>query len=87
MAENQITVQAQVDQVKNEIRELRISHRRLGDGRHLSREELLSFDMIERHPLITEQKSYEFRWDEVDGLYQFVDRLPAWTVDDDIMAL
>ena len=87
MAENQIAVQAQVDQVKKEIRELRIAQRRLGDARRSSREELLSFDMIECHPLITEQKAYEFRWDEVDGLYQFVDRLPAWTVDDDIMAL
>ena len=55
-----MAVQAQVDQVRNEIRELRASQCRLGNGAHLTREELLSFDMIECHPLITEQKSYEF---------------------------
>ena len=87
MAENQAAIQAQVDQVKKEIRESRISQRLLDNASHLSREQLLTFDMIERHPLITDQKAYEFRWDEVDGLYQFVDRLPAWIVDDDIMAL
>ena len=82
-----MAVEAQVDQVRDEIRELRNSQRLLGNGRRLSREELLSFDMIERHPLITEQKAYEFQWDKVDGLYHFVNRLPAWIVDDDIMAL
>ena len=82
-----MAVQAQVDQVKNEIHELRVSQRRLGNAGHLSREEFLSFDIIECHPLITVQKAYEFQWDKVDGLYQFVDRLPAWIVDESIVAL
>ena len=51
----------------------------------VSREQLLTFDMLERHPLVTDQVEYKFRWDQVDTLYQFVNRLPAWIVDDDIM--
>ena len=82
-----MVVESQVNQVKDEIRELRNSQHLLGNSGRLSREDLLSFDMIEHHPLITEQKEYEFQWDKVDGLYQFIDRLPAWIVDDDIMKL
>ena len=51
----------------------------------MSREELLTFDMLECHPLVTDQVEYEFRWDKVDALYEFIDRLPTWIVDDDIM--
>ena len=61
MAENQVAIQAQVNQVKKEICKLRSSQRLLGDARRLSREQLLTFDMIEHHPLITDQKAYEFR--------------------------
>ena len=41
--------------------------------------------MLERHPLVTDQAEYEFQWDQVDALYEFVDRLPAWVVDDEVM--
>ena len=51
----------------------------------MSREQLLTFDMLKRHPLVTDQVAYKFRWDQVDALYEFVCRLPAWIVDDDIM--
>ena len=51
----------------------------------MSREQLLTFDMLERHPLVTNQVEYEFQWDQVDALYEFVDRLPAWVVDDEVM--
>ena len=51
----------------------------------MSREQLLTFNMLEHHPLVTDQVAYEFRWDQVDALYKFVYRLPAWIVDDDIM--
>ena len=51
----------------------------------MSREQLLTFDMLEHHPLVTDQVAYEFRWDQVDTLYEFVCRFPAWIMDDDIM--
>ena len=50
-----------------------------------AKEELLTFNMLERLPLITDQVAYKFQWDKVDALYQFVDRLPAWVVDDHIV--
>ena len=87
MAENQVAIEAQVNQVKEEIREERRSQRMLGNNAHLSREDLLTFDMMECHPLIMDQKAYEFQWDKVDGLYQFIDKLPAWVMDDQIMEL
>ena len=41
--------------------------------------------MLERHPLVTDQVAYEFQWDKVDALDQFVDRLPTWVVDNEII--
>ena len=70
--------------MKVEILALRKEHKRLGNP-YMSREQLLTFDMLERHPLVTDQAEYEFQWDQVDALYEFVDRLPAWVVDDEVM--
>ena len=52
---------------------------------NLCREELLTFDMLEHYPLVTDQLEYTFRWHLVDALYQFVEKVPAWVVDDEIM--
>ena len=84
MAENELVKQQQVEQLRKEIDEERFLTKRLGEG-FVSREQLLTFDMLERLPLVTDQVAYEFQWEQVDALYQFVDRLPAWVVDDPIM--
>ena len=51
----------------------------------MSRKELLTFDMLERHLLVIDQSKYTFQWDRVNALYEFMYKLPAWIVDDDIM--
>ena len=57
---------------------------KLGDASHKTREKLVTFDMLEHHPLVTDQSTYELQWDQLDVLYQFIDRIPAWVVDDAI---
>ena len=84
MAENELAKEQQVAQLKEEINESRVYYGRLGNA-FISKEQLLTFDMLERHPLVTDQVAYGFQWDRVDALYQFVDRLPAWVVDDEII--
>ena len=84
MVENETAKKQQVAQLKEEINDSRAYYSRLGDA-FVSKEQLLTFDMLERHPLVTDQVAYEFQWDKVDALYQFVDRLPAWVVDDKII--
>ena len=84
MAAGQAAKEEQVAQLKAEILALRKEHKRLGNP-YMSREQLLTFDMLERHPLVTDQVEYKFQWDQVDALYEFVDRLPAWVVDDEVM--
>ena len=84
MAENEIAKEQQVTQLKQEINDLRAYYSQLGDA-FVSKEQLLTFDMLEHHPLVMDQVAYEFQWDRVDTLYQFVDRLPAWVVDDEIV--
>ena len=84
MAVGQAAKEEQVAQLKVEILTLRREYKRLGNP-CMSREQLLTFDMLERHPLVTDQVEYEFQWDQVDALYEFVDWLPAWVVDDEVM--
>ena len=84
MAAGQAAKEEQVAQLKVEILTLQREHKRLGNP-YMSREQLLTFDMLEHHPLVTDQVEYEFQWDQVDTLYEFVDRLPAWVVDDEVM--
>ena len=86
MAENQAAKEQQVAQLKVEINTLRADYSRLGDV-FVSKEQLLTFDMLESHPLVTDQVEYEFQWDRVDALYEFIDRIPAWVVDDEIMEI
>ena len=84
MAAGQAAKEEQVAQLKVEILALRRDCKWLGNP-YMSREQLLTFDMLERHPLVTDQVEYEFQWDQVDALYEFMDRLPAWVVDDEVM--
>ena len=84
MAAGQAAKEEQVAQLKAEILALQRDHKQLGNP-YMSREQLLTFDMLERHPLVTDQVEYEFQWDQVDALYEFVNRLPAWVVDDKVM--
>ena len=84
MAESQGGKEEQVRQLKVEIWKLQADGARLGDP-HVPKEELLTFDMLECHPLVTDQQAYKFQWDKVDALYKFVDRLPTWVVDDNIV--
>ena len=86
MAENQIAKEQQVAHLEAEINALRVDFRQLGDA-FVTKEQLLTFDMLERHPLVTDQVQYKFQWNRVDAVYQFVDRLPAWVVNDEIMEI
>ena len=84
MAVGQAAKEEQAAQLKVEILALWRNYKWLGNP-YMSREQLLTFDMLEHHPLVTDQVEYEFQWDQVDALYEFVDRLPAWVVDDEVM--
>ena len=84
MVVGQAAKEEQVAQLKAEILALQRNYKRLGNP-YMSREQLLTFDMLEHHHLVTDQVEYEFQWDQVDALYEFVDRLPAWVVDDEVM--
>ena len=54
MAENEIAKEQQVAQLKQEIDDLRAYYNQLGDA-FVSKEQLLTFDMLERHPLVMDQ--------------------------------
>ena len=84
MAAGQAAKEQQVKMLKTEIHDARVSLVWLGNSGK-TKEELLTFDMLERYPPVTNQVEYEFQWDKVDALYEFVDRLPAWVMDDEII--
>ena len=53
----------------------------------MAKEELLTFDMLDRYRHIVQQQAWPWRWKNVDALYTLTDRIPAWVVDDTIMAI
>ena len=83
MAEVEIIVSNEVKRLKNEIKALRKNLNKLD----VAKEELLTFDMLDRYRHIVQQQAWPWRWENVDALYTFMDRIPAWVVDDTIMAV
>ena len=45
------------------------------------------FDMLDKYLHITQQQAWPWRWENVDALYTFTDQIPAWVVDDAVMAI
>ena len=43
--------------------------------------------MLDKYPHITQQRAWPWRWENVDALYTFTDQIPAWVVDDAVMAI
>ena len=83
MAEVEIIVSDEVKCLKNEIKALR----RDLNKPNVAKEELLTFDMLDRYRHIVQQQAWPWQWENVDALYTITDRIPAWVVDDTIMAI
>ena len=83
MAEVEIVVADEIKCLKKEITSLR---KNLGRA-DVAKEELLTFGMLDKYPHIVQQQAWPWRWENVDALYTLTDRIPAWVVDDAIMAI
>ena len=83
MAEVEIIITEEVKRLKNEIKALRKEL----DKPNTAKEELLTFDMLDRHRHIVQQQAWPWQWEHVNALYTLTDRIPAWVVDDTIMAV
>ena len=83
MAEVKIVVTDEIKRLKKEITSLR---KDLG-WPNVAKEELLTFDMLDRYRHIIQQQAWPWRWENVYALYTLTDRIPAWVVDDTIMAI
>ena len=83
MAEVEIIVTDEIKRLKKEITTLQ---KDLGRA-NVAKEELLTFNMLDRYRHIIQQQAWLWRWENVDALYTLMDRIPAWVVDDTIMAI
>ena len=83
MAEVEIIIIDEIKRLKNEIKALRKDHNKP----NVAKEELLTFDMLDRYRHIVQQHAWPWRWENVNALYTLTDRIPAWVVDDTIMAI
>ena len=83
MAEVEIIVTDEIRRLKKEITNL---WKDLGRP-NVAKEELLTFDMLDRYRHVVQQQAWPWRWENVDALYTLTDRIPAWVVDDTIMAI
>ena len=82
MAEVELIVEDEIKRLKKEIKSLR---KDLGWA-DVAKEELLTFEMLDKYLHITQQQAWPWRWENVDALYTFTDQIPAWVVDDAVMA-
>ena len=69
--------------LKNEIKALWKCHNKPD----VAKEELLTFEMLDRYRYIVQQQAWLWHWENVDALYTFTDRTSAWVVDDSVMAI
>ena len=83
MAKIEVTVENEIRQLKKDIKNLRTE---LG-WKDAAKEDLLTFEMLEKYPHIVQQQAWLWRWENVDALNTFVDQIPAWVVDDAVMAM
>ena len=83
MAEVELIVEDEIKRLKKEISSLR---KDLG-WPNVAKEELLTFDMLDRYRHIVQQQAWPWRWGNIDALYTLTDQIPAWVVDDTIMAI
>ena len=83
MAEVEIIITEEVKHLKNEIKALR---KKL-DKPDMAKEELLTFNMLDRHQHIVQQQAWPWQWEHVDTLYTLTDCIPTWVVDDTITAV
>ena len=83
MAEVELIFEDEIKCLKKEIKNLQKEPGR----KDAAKEELQTFDMLDKYPHVTQQQAWPWRWKNVDALYTFTDRIPAWVVDDDVMAI
>ena len=65
MAEVEIIVADEIKRLKKEITSLR---KDLGRA-DVAKEELLTFDMLDKYPHIVQQQAWPWRWENIDTLY------------------
>ena len=83
MAEVEIVVTDEIKCLKKEI----MSLQKDPGWANVAKEELLTFDMLDRYRHIVQQQAWPWRWENVDALYTLTDQIPTWVVDDTIMAI
>ena len=69
MAEVEIIVVDEVKHLKNEVKALRKNLNKPD----VAKEELLTFEMLDRYRHIVQQQVWPWRWENVDALYTFTD--------------
>ena len=82
MAEVELIVEDEIKHLKKEIKSLQKDPGRAD----VAKEELLTFEMLDKYPHITQQQAWPWISENVDALYSFTDQIPAWVVDDAVMA-
>ena len=83
MAEVEILISDEVKCLRNEIKALR----RDLNKPNVAKEELLTFNMLDRYRHIVQQQAWLWWWENVNTLYTITDRIPTWVVDNTIMAI
>ena len=75
----------QIDELKALMKNTRAKRRDEG-LEPIPKEELLTFELLETYRRIVRQQLFRFQWSKTDAFYRFVDKLPAWTINDEVVS-
>ena len=81
MAETQLLAQQDMDAVKEEVTCYRVQNPWLA---RMPVECLVSFELLDKHPLVMQQHVWGLHWNDVDGLFLFPSSIPGFIVDTDV---
>ena len=83
MVETQLLAEQDTEAMVNEVK------RRKAENPWLVRvpaEHIVTYELLDKHPLVMQQQAWSLHWNEVDALYQFPSSIPGFIVDMDIFA-
>ena len=83
MVETQLLAEQDTEAVVDEVKHCKAENPQVV---RVPMECIVTYDLLDKHPLVMQQRAWSLHWNEVDALYQFPSSIPGFIVDADIFA-
>ena len=83
MAETQLLTQQDTDAVIEEVQRCKAENPQLI---RTSADCIVTYELLDKHPLVMQQHAWSLHWNDIDGLYLFPSSIPGFIIDTDVFA-